>query len=584
MSRPSLSRRTVAWLCALLLVVSILPMYALALYNHAFYDDFGFSLLTHDAWQSTGSLFAVLEAAVRNTVGIRQTWEGTYSTSLISTLQPAIFGEGAYWVTTFVLLTVFLLAVWFFLSQTLRGVYGMDRATVVAAFGILGFVLVQFVPDAAEAFYWFNGGVAYTLLWSVLLLAVGVWLKLERAAGRVRVTLLYLLALTLTALVGGGKYSTVLFAALLALCFTGWAFFHRRPKRWAYLSLTLTLLGCFAFSMTAPGNGVRAETLTGGMSAPKAVLEAMYFGLALMGNSFSLPLLAAMVLLVPLCVPALRQSGFRFGHPVWITLLAVALFCAQLAPTLYTGNYLGDGRALNTYHYAFVLTLSQLVLYWTGFILRRREHSLAAQTPQGEPVPAWTDAAAPEAISGEPAAALDGVSPNDTPVFCGTEEASASASLTPSLTGAPVEASAKPDASMLSAYDAEPSLFRSVPEPTLVSRLKAATLLVVAGMLVIGCMAWHPNGAASYGPQNMAGGSALRAVLSGQASAYRTAMIARDAELTDPALADVTLTPITDAPADFMGDALTSDNLEYVLRLYADYYDKASVQIAPEVE
>ena len=103
-------------------------------------------------------------------------------------------------------------------------------------------------------------------------------------------------------------------------------------------------------------------------------------------------------------------------------------------------------------------------------------------------------------------------------------------------------------------------------------------------MLVVGCMAWHPNGAASYGPQNMAGGRALRAVLSGQAADYRAAMDARDAELTDPALTDVTLTPIADAPADFMGDALTSDNLEYVLSLYADYYDKASVQLAPQEE
>ena len=75
-----------------------------------------------------------------------------------------------------------------------------------------------------------------------------------------------------------------------------------------------------------------------------------------------------------------------------------------------------------------------------------------------------------------------------------------------------------------------------------------------------------------------------RAVLSGQAANYRAAMDARDAELTDPALTDVTLTPIADAPADFMGDALTSDNLEYVLSLYADYYDKASVQLAPQEE
>ena len=464
-----LTRRATAWLSILLLLVGLLPLYALALYNHAFYDDFGFSLLTRDAWQTTHSIFGVVEAAVRNTVGIRQTWEGTYTTSFLSTFQPALFGEGAYWVTTFLLLTVFMLSVWFFLKQSLGGVYGMDRTAVFTAFGVLGFVLVQFVPDAAEAFFWFNGGVAYTLLWSVLLFAAGVWLKLERARGGWRCTLLTLLLAVLMVLLGGAKYSTVLFAALLALSATAWAFFKRRPKRWIDLLLTALLLAGFAFRVAAPGNAVRAKTLSGGMSAPKAVLEAVYFGLALLGHSFSLPLLSAMVLLVPLSIPALRRSGFAFGHPVWVTLLCVTLFCAQLAPTLYTGNYLGDGRVLNTYHYALVLMLAQVVLYWTGYFVRRTERGLS-------PVVGYD----PFGL--------------ETPPLPTVADSGALLTEGQTLPAAP-----------------------EAPSPAASTRLeeglKAATLALVAGLLLVGCIAYHPDGAASYGPQNMAGGSALRAVL-----------------------------------------------------------------------
>ena len=60
MAKRSLSRRAVAWLSVLLLLVSVLPLYAQALYNHSFYDDLGFSLLTRAAWEQTGSVFAVL--------------------------------------------------------------------------------------------------------------------------------------------------------------------------------------------------------------------------------------------------------------------------------------------------------------------------------------------------------------------------------------------------------------------------------------------------------------------------------------------------------------------------------------------
>ena len=546
--RLSLSRKAVAWLCVLLLLLSILPMYALSLYNHAFYDDFGFSLLTRDAWTSTDNVFAVLEAAVRNTVGIRQTWEGTYATSFLSTFQPAVFGEGAYWVTTFLLLTVFLLAVWYFLSQTLRGVYGLDQVTVAAVFGILGFVLVQFVPDAAEAFYWFNGGVAYTLLWSVMLFEAGVWLHFERATGKLRCILLYVALAILTVLVGGAKYSTVLFATLLAVVFTAWAFFKKRPKRWAYATLTLLLIACFAFSITAPGNAQRAETLTGGMSAPKAVLQAVYFGLALMGHSFSLPLLAAMVLLVPLSLPALKQSKLRFSHPVWATLLSICLFCAQLAPTLYTGNYLGDGRVLNTYHYTFVLMIALLVLYWTGYFVHRRERGLL-----------------PLLVS--------------TPFSAGgTQDATPQPGIPPAVEESPAQTPAPGIRDVVTdmLYMALPN----APQPPLEQRLKAITLALVAAMLVVGCIAYHPDSAASYGPQNMAGGSALRAVLSGEAAIYDAAMDERDALMNDPTLTEVTLTPRQDAPASFMGDALTSDNLDYVLALYADYYNKTAVHVA----
>lgn len=550
MAKRSLSRRAVAWLSVLLLLVSVLPLYAQALYNHSFYDDLGFSLLTRAAWEQTGSVFAVLEAAVRNTVGIRQTWEGTYSTSFISTFQPAVFGEGAYWATTFVLLTLFLLAVWYFLRQTLRGVYGMDGAGVAAAFGILGFVLTQFVPDAAEAFFWFNGGVAYTLLWSVMLFTAGLWLRFERAQGKVRNVLLYIALVLLTAVVGGAKYSTVLFAALLAVLFTGWAFMRRRPKRFAYLSLTLVLLAGFAFSVTAPGNDVRAATLAGTIGAPKAVLEAVYFGLALLGHSFSLPLVAAMVLLVPLSLPSIRQCGLRFGHPVWATLLSVGLFCAQLAPTLYTGNYLGDGRVLNTYHYTLVMMLAQLTLYWTGYFVRRSEHGLAPLFAQGETPTA--DTALPEGAPALPDAAYTDV--GDLPAA-------------PLATQAPPPDHQAPRRAFLRPAKAE-------------ERIKAVTLLVVAGMLLAGVIAYHPDGSPSYGPQNTAGGSALRSVVSGEAVVYRQAMDARDRALTDPSLTDVALTPIGGAPKNFMGDALSGDNLEYVLNLYADYYHKATVTAA----
>lgn len=373
----SVSRKHLVLLCVTVLIVSLLPLYGISVYSHPFYDDFGFSIRTHAAWRETGSVGQVVSAAWENTVGIRQTWEGTYTTSFLGALQPALFGESLYWITTLLLLTSLLLALWLFLRQALFHGLKTDWATLVTAFCFLAFLMVHFVPDPAEAFFWYNGGTAYTLMWALMLSCAALWMKLGRAATGKQAAFQMVLLVPLTILLGGAKYSTVLFACLLALCATACAVRAKHPRRLCYLALTAVLLACFAFTMAAPGNAVRAKTLHGGMSAPMALLQSFYFGLALMGNWFSLPLVAACVLLGHLLLPALRQSKCRFAYPLLLTLASICLFCAQLTPTLFTGNYLGDGRTLNTYYYTYVLMVFGNVLYWVGWGLRK----LAAKEP-----------------------------------------------------------------------------------------------------------------------------------------------------------------------------------------------------------
>ncbi len=370
------SSRMLSWLCVLGLLASLIPLYGLSFFNHACYDDFGFSLRTHDAWLSSGSFLATVRAAVENTIGIRNTWEGTYATSFISALQPALFGEHLYWIATFVLLTFFLFANWFFLKQVLVHEFHLEGAAFRMAYCALCFVMIQFVPELSEAYFWFNGGVAYTLLWSVCLLRIGVWLRYIRT--QKLHTWLILLALTLAA--GGAKYSTLLLAVLVDALFVLHAFVRKRQSRWLELAQWAVLILCFVFSMTAPGNGVRAETLMGGMSAPRAILQAFYFGLALIGDWVTLPVLVAWLLVAWQASGPLRRSKWTFRYPLLVTGMAVCLFCAQLAPTLYTGNYIGDGRTLNTYYDTFLLMGCALSLYWMGWFLRRKNADICTSS------------------------------------------------------------------------------------------------------------------------------------------------------------------------------------------------------------
>ena len=501
----SVTHKQIAWLCAALLVLSLLPLYGISFFNHPYYDDFGFSILTHAVWRDTGSVGAVVAAAWRNTVGIRQTWQGMYTPSFLCALQPGLFGEGHYWITTFLLLSSLLASTWFFVQLILRKALGASRSVTLAAWCCLAFLLVQFTPAPDEAFYWYNGGVGYTLMWCLLLLSSTLWLRFHRLdsrAGLGRNAALYLLLLLLLALSGGGGYSLLLFFSVGFLLFTGYAFLRKHPKKWAHLFALLLFLSCFAFNMAAPGNAVRAKTLHGGLSAPMAVAQSLYFGFALIGHWFTLPILALLVLLAALLLPALRISRFSFARPGWVTLLCGCLFCTQLTATLFTGNYLGGGRALNIYYNTYVLMMGFLAIYWAGWVQRKGWGGIFRDT--------------------------------------GTH------------------AQASPE------------------------RIKGPVLAAAALLLLWGCLSYRPEGAESYGPQNMTAGSAALSLLRGEAADYDRQMRERHGVLNDPAQPDAVLRPAAVIPKVFVRDILHSDSQEYVRHLYAEYYGKASVTVVSE--
>jgi len=503
----SFTHKQIAWLCAALLAVSLIPLYGISFFTHPYYDDFGFSILTHAAWRDTGSVGAVIAAAWRNTVGIRQTWQGMYTSSFLCALQPGLFGEGFYWIATFLLLSGLLASTGFFVWQLLRKSLGAGRAATLAAWCCLAFLLVQFAPAPDEAFFWYNGGVTYTLMWCLLLLTSALWLRFHRLdsrAGRGKNAALYLLLLLLLILSGGAGYSLLLFFSACFLLFTGHAFLRKHPKKWAHLFALLLFLGCFAFNMVAPGNAVRAKTLHGGLSAPMAVAQSLYFGFALIGHWFTLPVLALLILLAALLLPALRASPFSFARPGWVTLLCGCLFCIQLTATLFTGNYLGDGRTLNIYYDTYALMMGFLVLYWAGWAQRRGWGGV------------FRDA------------------------------------------GAAVPAS---------------------PE-----RIKGSVLAIAALLLLWGCLSYQPEGAESYGPQNMTAGSAALSLLRGEAADYDRQIRKRNEALHDPAQPDVALRPATSIPKMFVGDIPLGASQEYVQRLYAEYYGKDTVSVAPAAE
>lgn len=366
--------------CVLLLLCAVLPLYAVSLYNHPYYDDYNFSADVRAAWLQTHSPAQVLRAAWDTSLKVRAEWQGSYTGTFLSSLQPGIFSEGLYFLSTVFLLTVFLLCFGFFWHTVLRRVLRAGRAETVTVISLFLFLGTQFLPDTGEAFYWFNGGVGNIFVYSLLALAFALMIRLwtaRRGAGWLAACLF-----AVTFLLGGGSYGGGLFGILVYGVAAVLAFLRKNRYRFVYAALTLWFAACFMFSMAAPGNAVRAMLLGTGVSASVAVLKALYYGVALLGDFFTLPVFAVALLLAPILYRLAAGSPLRFSHPLAVLVLGICLFCAQLTPPLYAGVFLGGGRALDTDYVSFLAMLLLYETYLLGALARRREAKrLAALAP-----------------------------------------------------------------------------------------------------------------------------------------------------------------------------------------------------------
>lgn len=501
----SRTKRVLAWVCALLLLVSTLPLYVISVYNHPYYDDYGFSADVHAVWQEQHSLPQVLDASLRSAQYVRNTWQGTYTGTLLSNIQPGVFSESLYFLTTFFLLTAFLLCFGFFLKVVFMDWLGLSPHESVILISLTLILLVQFMPDVGEAFFWFNGGIGNTFIYSLLALSLGLCGKLTHCKGHVRQTALSLSLLLLMILLGGGSYGGGIFGLLLYALLALRGFVQKNSKRWLFLAFFCVFLACFLYSMSAPGNTVRAGVI-GNQAAPvKAILYAFYYGIAVAGTYIRLPLIAVTALLVPFFVKASKSSVYRFAHPWRILLGGVCLYCAQFSPPLYSGVFIGGPRIVDTYYQSFVILWLLYAFYLTGFTVRKFEE--------------------------------------------------------------------KPHFSRYITALTHPS-----------PRAFRMLLLCVSCLMLIGCMAYKRPQGSLYGPQNMAGGSAVLSLLRGEAARYDREMRRREALLNDTSQPDVTLAPLSVVPDVFMKDLLTYDAPYDVKPVLCEYYGKNSITLAPEGE
>lgn len=369
---PLFTQRRLALLCCGLLGVSLLPVAAIAFYNHPCSDDYSYGLYVAQAVRAEGSLWEVLAAAGRETAETYLDWQGTFSAVFLMALQPAAFGEGFYALTPYLMAGSLLFSNFFFLKEVCVRRLGMSRWGWLITGCALGFFLIHFAPDPFEGFFWYNGSLFYTFFHSVMLCALALALKFLRLRGG-RGLACGLGAGALCFFVGGGNYPTALLTCVLLLAGFAYSLWKKLPlsRRVGCLAFFLLEVCAFAVSILAPGNAVRQAHFENRPGALQSILLALGAAARCAGEWATLPLVLALLFLCPLFCQCAARLRFSFPLPGLAPAVALCLLGVLLTPPIYAMGGTGAGRMEDLYFDAFVLLAAGVAFYLCGWAVHR---------------------------------------------------------------------------------------------------------------------------------------------------------------------------------------------------------------------
>ncbi len=325
-------------------IISLIPILIIAKYNHSCADDFSFGIGVHRAWAQTHSLLEVLKA-IGNTVHvIGQTWQGTYSAIALFTIQPAVWGEQYYFLTTYIIIAFLFWGIFsFFRSWIGRTTGGKPIADIVSCCVLILFL--QLVPTPVESLFWWNGASFYVIWGALMLVQISRFLTVSREK---KCSILQCAVMSvLGILLAGSNYITALLTVEMSVIFLANCIYSRKNWRQAAVVLLVTLVG-FIISVSAPGNAVRQQQYAT-MNPILAIVESFLYAYRWAITWTPDTLILVLLLCLPFAIGTQIKANEKVPQiPLWIKLvLLIGLFASTFTPTLYSGNGIGPERAQN---------------------------------------------------------------------------------------------------------------------------------------------------------------------------------------------------------------------------------------------
>lgn len=353
-------------------IASLIPLFLIGRYDYPSADDYTFGAACRNVWVESHSVLAVIGRAATRAWEYYNNWAGCLSSSFLMALQPAVFGEGFYKLTPFLMIGITSLSTAYFMYVVFIKLLKCNAYLINSITLLMLFVMIQCMPEPAEGLFWYNGAVHYTFMHGISLFFYGVLISALMHKEQSKKLRSFILAAILGLITGLGNYMTalnvgIIFAFLITALFLTKSFKEQRliviPAIVFYLS--------FIINVTAPGNSVR-EAASNGMSPIKAILASFYYVLDYcLGDWSGWVVLVFVIITATFFWNTSPNVDFDFPCPLVVILFNYCILSAMITPPLFGTGNIEAGRIQSLIYIMYILLLTLTVCYVTGWAKKK---------------------------------------------------------------------------------------------------------------------------------------------------------------------------------------------------------------------
>lgn len=363
------SDKVLAALSLTALVLALIPLYRLAFYAVPRYDDFGYGLNLWKEQRYGYGLLTVIKAGYETALSSHYSWQGTYSSIFMMAQMPGALGYDRYFIGPMLLITSLVVSV-FFMSMVFTKVYLKADVYKRLIFSVIvTLTLTECIYTAQQGFYWYNSGVHYVFMHSLMFMMTAFMVLLYHEKRALARLILFLIVTFLAFVCAGANFVTCVQGFLLLTGYIVLVLIGDARKSVLYLPAFYVYMFGLRLNLLAPGNANRQASYQG-EGVISSVIDSLKQG-ALNAWKFSGPfVIVLMIIAIPVIRMMVRKSELKFRMPGLFTLLSYCFYCTGYTSSFYSMGNAGLSRTWIAVCFTFQILLFANEIYWIGYLVR----------------------------------------------------------------------------------------------------------------------------------------------------------------------------------------------------------------------